>query len=139
MATKDYLDPRWQEKRLRIMDRDGFSCRSCGATNNTLHVHHRAYEKGGRIWDTPDHDLVTLCDECHDSVEEMVREIRRIGDTIAFLEFTGISPSPITERLVDVVNTAAKNHRWGTVALQVLDATIISLLQQVDRFEERAA
>lgn len=138
MATKDYLHPRWQEKRLRIMERDGFACRSCGDAASTLHVHHRFYEKGGRIWDTEDGDLVTLCEKCHEHVEEMVRDMRMIGDKIALLEAVGIAPPLMTDRWVDVVNTAIKNRRWGAVAIPVLDATIVTLLQQVDQFEERA-
>lgn len=59
-------DPRWQKKRLDIMDRDGWACRSCGASERTLHVHHLVYVYGNDPWDYRDDTLVTLCDECHD-------------------------------------------------------------------------
>jgi len=33
-------DPRWQKKRLEILERDGFECNSCGDSSTELHVHH---------------------------------------------------------------------------------------------------
>ena len=136
MAVKDYTDTRCQEKRLRIMDRDKFTCRSCGDKRSTLHVHHRSYEKGKRIWDTPDADLVTLCETCHDRVEEMVRDIRRIGDSIAFLETTGIAQNLIMDRLHDLVITACRKPKWGIIALHSLDALLVSLIQSSCDFDE---
>lgn len=62
----DYEDPRWQQKRLRIMERDGWCCVSCGDTAATLAVHHKMYR--GRAWDVPDDFLQTLCDACHSAL-----------------------------------------------------------------------
>jgi hypothetical protein len=56
-------DPRWQQKRLRILERDEWACLACNAANQTLHVHHKAYE--GEPWDVADEFLETLCEECH--------------------------------------------------------------------------
>lgn len=58
-------DPRWQKKRLEIMERDGFTCRDCGSATNTLNVHHAYYEKGFDPWEYPDGSLKTLCELCH--------------------------------------------------------------------------
>lgn len=60
-----FKDPRWQKKRLEILERDDWCCQSCYDSENTLHVHHRWYEKGKDPWDYPDECLVTLCEECH--------------------------------------------------------------------------
>jgi hypothetical protein len=60
------LDPRWQKKRLNIMQRDQFACNFCGNTKNTLHVHHLQYTDSP--WDIDDKYLVTLCDECHNKI-----------------------------------------------------------------------
>jgi len=57
-------DPRWQKKRLEIMEKDNFKCRDCGDSQNTLSVHHCHYEKGDP-WDTDSEFLMTLCDDCH--------------------------------------------------------------------------
>ncbi len=58
-------DPRWQRKRLEILNRDEFKCRSCGDTEKMLHVHHLCYEKNKEPWETKNDDLVTLCADCH--------------------------------------------------------------------------
>ena len=59
------LDPRWQRRRLEIMERDNFTCTSCGRSNITLNVHHKQYISGHDYWDYQDSDLTTLCQECH--------------------------------------------------------------------------
>jgi len=63
--SKKLKDPRWQKKRLEIMQRDRFSCQSCGDTESMLAIHHRWYDKGREPWDYPDNALVTLCESCH--------------------------------------------------------------------------
>lgn len=60
-------DPRWQKKRLEIMERDDFACQCCGERYKTLNVHHMWYEK--LPWDTPNMMLITLCEECHKGEE----------------------------------------------------------------------
>ena len=57
-------DPRWQKKRLEILNRDGFACRECHAKNRPLHVHHLFYQ--GPPWRTPNFGLLTLCEDCHE-------------------------------------------------------------------------
>lgn len=65
------LDPRWQKKRLEILQRDEWTCQRCEAEQHTLHVHHRWYFTDIEPWDVPTHALETLCDTCH---EEESRE-----------------------------------------------------------------
>jgi len=60
-------DPRWQKKRLEIMERDEFRCQYCGDDESTLNVHHYYYEKNKEPWDYNNDDLTTLCEDCHDS------------------------------------------------------------------------
>lgn len=63
---KKYKDPRWQKKRLLIMERDKFSCKNCGRTDSELFVHHRYYKRDSMPWEYPDNALVTYCGSCHD-------------------------------------------------------------------------
>lgn len=56
-------DPRWQKKRLEILQRDEFKCRFCGSSRDTLHVHHLKYAK--TPWDIDNIYLITICDCCH--------------------------------------------------------------------------
>jgi hypothetical protein len=59
-------DPRWQKKRLEIMQRDDWKCRMCGDSKSTLHVHHTVYSRRKAPWNVPDDTLVTLCERCHE-------------------------------------------------------------------------
>lgn len=65
MYSERLKDPRWQKKRLQIMERDGFKCRLCTDTETTLNVHHIFYERGFEPWDYPDSSLFTVCEPCH--------------------------------------------------------------------------
>jgi hypothetical protein len=58
-------DPRWQKRRLDIMNRDSFTCRYCSDTTSTLHVHHIKYVSGLEPWDYPEYFLITICESCH--------------------------------------------------------------------------
>ena len=60
-----FKDPRWQKKRLEVMERDEWKCQKCGDKDNTLNVHHRYYENGKDPWDYPLEALITLCQDCH--------------------------------------------------------------------------
>ena len=64
--SKKLRDPRWQKKRLEIMERDEFSCRMCGDNSSTLNVHHCYYDNK-EPWAYESSSLITLCEECHKS------------------------------------------------------------------------
>lgn len=89
-ATK-LKDPRWQKKRLEILERDNWTCRYCGDTESTLHVHHIFYLKNKEIWDYPNHYYLTLCGSCHGKERgrelyefEFINDLRR---TMSFRDF----------------------------------------------------
>jgi hypothetical protein len=73
--TDQYKDPRWQKKRLQIMERDEFMCISCQETEKTLNVHHLEYIKDKFIWDYPNSELITLCEDCHKEITEIINFI----------------------------------------------------------------
>ena len=58
-------DPRWQRRRLQVLERDSWTCRECGAEDRELHVHHTVYVAGKAPWEVPPRTLVTLCIDCH--------------------------------------------------------------------------
>ncbi len=64
--SEKFKDPRWQKKRLKILERDEFTCQSCFDNESTLHVHHKYYEYGKDPWDYNNEALVTLCEDCHE-------------------------------------------------------------------------
>lgn len=67
-------DPRWQRRRLEVMNRDGFACRFCGDAETTLNVHHKYYLPKYMPWDYPAESCITLCRCCHE------KATREIGD-----------------------------------------------------------
>lgn len=91
MAKKQYpksayaeklKDPRWQKKRLEILQRDEWKCRRCGNKDKTLHVHHHIYMESDPCNEPSEH-LSTLCDDCHESETMGFNEsIRILIDTI---------------------------------------------------------
>jgi len=64
--TERLTDPRWQKKRLEILNRDNWTCQTCSDTKTTLAIHHKKYV--GLPWDSPNNDLITVCKHCHDVV-----------------------------------------------------------------------
>jgi hypothetical protein len=59
-------DPRWQKKRLEIMERDNWTCQICGTKEKTMHTHHLIYIKGREPWDYTDVALQCLCEDCNE-------------------------------------------------------------------------
>ena len=68
-ANKSYSeklrDPRWQRKRLEILNRSNFKCQSCNDKDSPLHVHHCWYERNADPWSYPDDAYLCLCETCH--------------------------------------------------------------------------
>lgn len=84
MDKKDYQsllkDPRWQRKRLEIMQRDNFACQHCGNSKGTLTVHHKFYKENYNPWDYEEDCYITLCERCH-AIEH---KIPIIGEVYSF-------------------------------------------------------
>lgn len=69
-------DPRWQRKRLRVLERDGWTCQNCGDTEKTLNVHHLVYRPNTPPWKYSDDELVTTCEDCH-SDDHAIDDLRQ--------------------------------------------------------------
>lgn len=73
-------DPRWQKKRLEVLEFYGWECSLCGDTESMLHVHHRDYFKGREPWEYEVSQLEVLCKTCHseghsDGIEDDLRVV----------------------------------------------------------------
>lgn len=71
-------DPRWQQKRLEVMQSAGFKCQMCGDAESTLHIHHVNYRKGAKPWEYELHELKCFCEHCHEQVEINISLARTI-------------------------------------------------------------
>lgn len=87
MAKPSYYEqlkhPEWQKMRLRVLERENFTCQSCGSAEKTLHVHHTFYKKGAAPWEYPEASLQCLCEDCHKEAGELAATIARLLAAIA--------------------------------------------------------
>ncbi len=88
-------DPRWQKKRLKILERDNFTCQKCRSTEKTLHIHHKTYNEGSEPWEYHNMVLITLCNECHEDEKENMK--RACNDLIETLKISGFFYRDILE------------------------------------------
>ena len=68
--TEKLKNPRWQKKRLEILQRDDYKCRLCNDGDSTLHVHHKYYKRNRDPWEYEDVTYITLCTSCHGKAHE---------------------------------------------------------------------
>jgi hypothetical protein len=89
--TEKLKDPRWQKKRLQIMERDNFTCQKCESTTETLNVHHRHYRKGADPWDYEDWVFQTLCQPCHEKTSRLLQSLNeQVGAAMGDWEIAAI-------------------------------------------------
>ena len=70
--AKALQHPKWQRKRLKIMERDKWRCKDCGNTEAQLHVHHLHYSCKFP-WQELNTNLITLCNSCHAKAHKLVK------------------------------------------------------------------
>lgn len=104
-------DPRWQKKRLKILERDKFTCTSCTDKENQLHVHHIKYIFGNEIWDYDDKLLITLCADCHDLTTSFKKSIKDIID----INFTNILQIEHLHRILAEIKNADNEDFWKII------------------------
>ena len=90
MTYSDLLkDPRWQKKRLEVLNRDNFTCLLCKDSTSTLHVHHKFYQYGKNPWEYDEKYLMTLCYSCHEIEEVSIKEYSKLLiDTLKKSQFS---------------------------------------------------
>ena len=74
-----YRDPRWQKKRLEVLERAEWHCENCGDSESELQVHHAYYTGSKKPWEYPINSLQALCVKCHKSAEELRQDAKKIG------------------------------------------------------------
>ena len=128
-------DPRWQKKRLCVMQRDGFACRDCGDQKSTLQVHHCYYEKGGP-WATDERFLLTLCGDCHEKRGDLESDGKR---ALGFI-FANLSNSSDDESLHNLVRSMVLNvepQQGGMTMVSDRDGELILALDRATREDSK--
>lgn len=72
--------PKWQKKRLEILQRDEFMCTYCEDAESELHVHHKKYIYGNEVWDYENENFITLCKPCHEEITQKKKSIKELID-----------------------------------------------------------
>ena len=77
--TNNYNNVEWRALRKEVLERDGYCCRSCGATaaesGFSLEIHHIIPPKGNKELFYNINNCVTLCKVCHARItQEEIRE-----------------------------------------------------------------
>ena len=88
MSNKSYFeklkDPRWQKKRLEVLNYYDFTCQKCSDSESTLHVHHKEYFKNAEPWEYEKEQLTVLCDSCHETThlhKDLLKYVSSFLDT----------------------------------------------------------
>jgi hypothetical protein len=114
-------DPKWQQKRLKIFERDKWTCVSCDRSDLTLHVHHMFYLPGVEPWDYKDEHLITYCEHCHnsehlignqiqESLIEIVRRNRLLIKPVSQLCVLAEKYPPFPGMLKDFLNKSMSSY-----------------------------
>lgn len=95
-----YKTPDWQKKRLEALEHAEFKCQCCFDGESQLHVHHRQYFKGRKVWEYGVNELEVLCESCHEYAHEKLDKFKAIQSRIAsdvLLEISSLVAGYMTE------------------------------------------
>ena len=63
---QSYQTAEWQRLKNKVLERDDYTCQICGEKHGLMQVHHITYKRcGGKAYNAPMGDLITLCEDCH--------------------------------------------------------------------------
>jgi len=138
-------DPRWQKKRLEIMQRDDWSCGICLDDSKTLNVHHKMYNSNLEPWEYPNEMLITLCDECHQREKgrekteaELIYNLRKIfsHDAIKMINigFRDIKLYQLPDLVADAIRYSLVNEDIQKLLLSMAfsDENLPSTMRDVE-------
>lgn len=129
MTKKTYSeklrDPRWQQKRLKILERDKWQCRACLEKDKTLHVHHCYYDNNKEPWDYEDSSLVTLCFECHENETILSPDKKLLHQT---LSMKGILCEPIHDLSIGFFHSNLDDHSVAALGWAIQQPEILNVI-----------
>lgn len=127
-----FKDPRWQKKRLEILQRDNWTCQKCGNKEDMLVVHHTWYgnikEKNNKNgwrkrypWEYENECLITLCKDCHEIEHD------KIEDVLSDLNQTLKNKGFISDDIAELVGLLAFKDKSPKEILEVISKTLSGL------------
>ncbi len=133
---KSYLEllqhPKWQKKRLEILEIANFECEDCGADDKSLQIHHSYYEKGLAPWEYPNESLHCLCEACHRKAQNLSTLLKRqlgkieLADRERLFGYAlGLEALNYPMSLIDIFSyevALGVANAWGLTAEEVIAA-----------------
>lgn len=116
-------DPRWQRKRLEVMQYADFRCQICGAKNRMLHCHHSYYERGKNPWDYPDGAIICICSDCHRLIHGRGGDSEPIG-------FTALADKPRLQPILRLLALVFVHAPHATTFIEVEEWRELITLEQ---------
>jgi 5-methylcytosine-specific restriction endonuclease McrA len=104
---EQYKHPKWQKKRLEVLQKADYKCEQCGDGDSMLHVHHGYYKKGCNVWDYHIKTLWCLCGHCHRDWEFGKNHIYHAISKVS-LDLDGVND------IMDFLNTLIEDDRLYT-------------------------
>lgn len=89
-------DPRWQKRRLKVLEYADWRCQLCGAKDKPLHCHHSYYARGKDPWQYPAGAIICVCETCHGRLHPN-KTTRAKGAAIEARRGTFPPPIPVAE------------------------------------------
>lgn len=139
-------DPRWQRKRLEILNRDNWKCTNCGNDKLNLHVHHEKYF--GEPWEIDNSKLKTICHKCHEIEHgigiKAIENKHKIGDVIKLSKIWGLENNEfkLTENQNYIKLMKAKSSRsvkQERLRIELHYENIIDILNEIKIIENKMA
>lgn len=126
-------DPRWQRKRLEVLERDQFTCSCCGDTEMELQVHHLSYKPKTEPWEYELENFQTLCKYCHLIAESLrpdgSKPIRILGKKGMKFVFTDDAPGCVyIYHIID---------RYVELASCITETTCRKILAEFDKLKQK--
>lgn len=136
-------DPRWQKKRLEVLDKAGWACDICYEDEMELQVHHKRYRWNAKPWEYDSNELRCLCKKCHEeetAAWKFLKDEMMLVGTAA--EFAPLIAGFISERRTQTGIVGDKSSwldsdltRAGRIAAQVERLPLDLLADVVEALE----
>jgi len=104
--------PKWQKKRLEILERDKFTCTNCRSKEKQLHVHHKVYIFNNEPWDYENEFYTTLCNDCHET-EEQYKFF--VNQNIRYNIYKGLTYKKLHEELSVIFRKYAEDNNLDII------------------------
>jgi hypothetical protein len=129
-------DPRWQRKRLEIMESSNFTCSHCGANDQTLNVHHLYYEKNLQPWEYDNRFLKCFCEGCHNTWHEkreaFIRAVAEVESHWGDVEQFYYLATGVVRKDDEALVQGHLSFSWHFLDLQNVEESIDRVINQLE-------